>query len=199
MNALGCCSWHRWGGTRRLALSWPVSGGQTLLSASGTWCPAHSTHATASLLPTTPRSSVSLAAAPQAESSSKISRTLCVMMPSGVSAKSCGQVLFFCYSHFEACVNDSFANNDVCMCSAETQDDRGRWVPCAVKRQPYFESHIMENVDKEVVVLKAMTGSAHALTLMSHGTALLEGKTHKYIATRSAPYSCMLSVCHAQC
>ena len=51
----------------------------------------------------------------------------------------------------------------------------------------------MEHVDKELVVLEAMTGSAHALTLVSHDTALLEGKEHKFISTRSAPYTCM---CH---
>lgn len=91
------------------------------------------------------------------------------------------------------------ADNNVCMCSAETQDDQGRWVPCAVKCQPYFETHIMENVDKEVAVLQAVTGSAHALTLMSHGTALLEGKMHKFIVTRSVPQTHMLTVSHMQC
>ena len=78
-------------------------------------------------------------------------------------------------------------------CSAETQDDHGNWVPCAVKFQLYFETHIKEIVDNEVAVLETMTGSVHALTLMSHGTALVEGQTHKYIATRWAIYT---YVCH---
>lgn len=85
------------------------------------------------------------------------------------------------------------ADNAEYMCSAETQDDHGRWLPCAVKCQPYCETHMMEHIDKEVVVLHAMTGSAHALTLLSHDTGLLEGQTHKFIATRSAPFVCILN------
>lgn len=80
-----------------------------------------------------------------------------------------------------------------CTCSAETQDNCGRWVPCVVKCQLYFETHVMEHVDKELVVLEAMTGSAHALTLVSHDTAVREGQQHMFISTRSAPYTC---VCH---
>lgn len=58
-----------------------------------------------------------------------------------------------------------------------------------MKFQLYFETHIKEIVDNEVAVLETMTGSVHALTLMSHGTALVEGQTHKYIATRWAIYT----------
>ena len=85
------------------------------------------------------------------------------------------------------------ANNAQSTCSAETQDDDGNWMPCAVKCQPYFETHIKEIVDKEVTVLEAMSGSAHTLTLVSHNTALLEGQMHKYIATRWASCTNMLS------
>lgn len=91
------------------------------------------------------------------------------------------------------------ANNAVYACSAETQDDFGNWVPCAVKCQPYSETNIKEIVDKEVAVLEVMSGSAHTLTLMSHGTALLEGQMHKYIATRWASYTSLVSVISIQC
>lgn len=91
-------------------------------------------------------------------------------------------------------------DNAVFTCSAETQDDHGNWVPCAVKCQPYCVNHIKEIVDKEVAVLETMNGSAHALTLMSHGTALLEGQMHKYIATRWALHTCIrIPTCITPC
>lgn len=71
-----------------------------------------------------------------------------------------------------------------CLCSAERQQASGRWMPCAVKCQPYFEPHIMTVIDSEVAVMQAMTGSAHALTLLSVDTAPMHGNTHKFIATR---------------
>lgn len=76
------------------------------------------------------------------------------------------------------------ANSVVNMCSAETKDASGVWVPCAVKCQPYHEQHIKDVVDREVNVMNSMTGSAHALSLLSENSALLDGKLHHFMATR---------------
>lgn len=48
----------------------------------------------------------------------------------------------------------------------------------------------MDVIDKEVAIMKAMVGSAHALTLLSVDTAPIDGVTHKFIATRSAANIC---------
>ena len=44
----------------------------------------------------------------------------------------------------------------------------------------------MAVIDKEVAVMKALAGSAHALTLLPVDTAPQDGNTHSFIATRSA-------------
>lgn len=44
----------------------------------------------------------------------------------------------------------------------------------------------MTIVDTEVAVMTALAGSAHALSLLSVGTAPVDGNTHKFISTRSA-------------
>lgn len=71
------------------------------------------------------------------------------------------------------------ANNAESTCSAETQDDHGNWMPCAVKCQPYFETHIKEIVDKEVTVLEARTHSLWCLiTIIISSAGRTNAKVH---------------------
>ena len=42
----------------------------------------------------------------------------------------------------------------------------------------------MTIIDTEVAVMKALAGSAHAVTLLSVDSAPMDGNTHKFIATR---------------
>ena len=75
----------------------------------------------------------------------------------------------------------------MCLCSVETQDSNGKWVPCAVKCLPYDEPYVIERVDRELEVMKAMTGSRNAPTLLSRGITLEDSTPHFYMVTRSVP------------
>lgn len=79
--------------------------------------------------------------------------------------------------------------NSMCLCSAETQDSSGRWVPCAVQCLPYDEPYVIERVDRQLAVMKAMTGSMHAPTLLCDGTTLVNGDRHHCMAARSVSES----------
>ena len=79
--------------------------------------------------------------------------------------------------------------NGMCLCSVETQDSSGRWVPCVLTCLPYDELCVIERADRELAVLKAMSGSRHVPTLLSDGITLKDSTPYVYMVTRLVPQS----------